>query len=201
MTLLLLLNGTVVAPPSSASVYPSAITITTTLSGHTVTTSVSPTVTVIDMTTAISGTALPELTATVTPVDITSTVPSPSLSLTTNVNPTAIPITTAIGDIDLHYVFIGTAALRNPSIYLPNGSSDRYKPVPESSQRLFRHYQGELRGANIFLLSNYTITTRPTSSDTVLKVFRLGTRNIVTQREADALVSAGYTVDVDEEQG
>lgn len=62
--------------------------------------------------------------------------------------------------------------------------------------RLFRYYEPEPRGRNVFLLTNGTFTeNEPADPSGYTKIYWGGSENVVTRSEAIVLENAGYTVD------
>ena len=58
---------------------------------------------------------------------------------------------------------------------------------------LFRHFDAEPRGRNVFLLTNGTYTeNEPNDNTTISKVYWGGTDNQVTADEVASLTAAGY---------
>lgn len=58
---------------------------------------------------------------------------------------------------------------------------------------LFRHYDPEPRGRNVFLLTNGTYTEdEPNDRSIISKVYFGGSNNDVTDAEAASLTAAGY---------
>ena len=58
---------------------------------------------------------------------------------------------------------------------------------------LFRHYNPEPRGRNVFLLIDGTYTeNEPNDRDIIRKVYWGGTNNDITAEEAASLTAAGY---------
>ena len=58
---------------------------------------------------------------------------------------------------------------------------------------LFRHYQNDPRGRNVFKLTNGTITeNEPNDNTTIARTYFGGSDNIITDTEASELTAAGY---------
>ena len=58
---------------------------------------------------------------------------------------------------------------------------------------LFKHYDPEPRGRNVFLLTNGTYTEdEPNDTTTISKVYWGGSNNDITASEAASLTAAGY---------
>jgi hypothetical protein len=72
-------------------------------------------------------------------------------------------------------------------------------PKPDDSQEvrlaysLFRHFDAEPRGRNVFLLTNGSYTeNEPNDITTISKVYWGGTNNEVSADEVASLTAAGY---------
>lgn len=62
-----------------------------------------------------------------------------------------------------------------------------------TAYNLFRHYDPEPRGRNVFLLTNGTYTeNEPNDISTIRKVYWGGSENEVTADEVASLTAAGY---------
>lgn len=62
-----------------------------------------------------------------------------------------------------------------------------------NAYNLFRHYNPEPRGRNVFLLTDGTYTeNEPNDRDIISKVYFGGSNNDITANEAASLTAAGY---------
>jgi len=152
----------------------------------------------------VSGSGLiPEVTvsegtgATVTPavVAATSTVPDPTITEGTGVTVARpqIAATSTVPPLDLSMRYVPTIENILPQIdVVPYHTND-------PARRLARFRTPGARGRNIFILTSGAVTTRQPGDPTLISRTLLGGHESptdLTSEELDALVGAGFTVEV-----